>query len=51
MPIALVPFRGQPGDGAPRVEHGLPAHLHRARDVGADDVVGAVSSGGIRSSW
>ena len=41
MPIRLVAFRRQPRDRAPRVEHRLPAHLHRARDVGADDVVGA----------
>ena len=31
----------QPRDRAPRVEHRLPAHLHRAHDVRADDVVGA----------
>ena len=35
------PCAVQPVDGAPRVEHGLPAHLQRAHDVRADDVVGA----------
>ncbi len=31
----------EPGDRAPRIENGLPAHLCRAADVGTDDVVGA----------
>ena len=41
----LVALRRQPRDRPPRVEHRLPAHLHRPRDVGADDVVGAVELG------
>ena len=37
----LESLRCQPRHRAPGVEHRLPAHLHRPRDVGADDVVGA----------
>jgi hypothetical protein len=47
MPIRLNPAV-QPADGAPRVEHRLAAHLQRPHHVRADDVVGAVSSGGMR---
>ena len=38
---ALEALIGQPLNRSPRVEYGLPAHLHRSRDVRADDVVGA----------
>ena len=39
---AVVALHREPCNRAPRVEHGLPAHLHRARDVGRHDVVGAM---------
>src|SRR5438552_3477796 len=38
---ALVPSRREPGDRPPCVEHRLPAHLHRPRDIRADYVVGS----------
>ena len=38
----LVALGRQPRDGAPGIEDRLPAHLQGPRDVGADDVVGAV---------
>ena len=41
----FVALPRQPLNRAPRVEHRLAAHLHRAGDVGADDVVGALELG------
>ena len=42
---AIVALRREPVNRAARVEHRLPADLHGPRDVGADDVVGAVQLG------
>ena len=42
---SLIAPRGEPGDRAPRVEHRLPAHLYRPRDIGADNVVSAAEFG------
>ena len=42
----FVSLLREPADGAPRVEHRLPAHLRRPADVGAHDVVGATELGG-----
>ena len=44
-PDAFVPLPAQPGDCASRIEHRLPAHLHGARDIRADDVVGPMELG------
>ena len=42
---AFIALLVQPGNRAPRFEHRLAAHLQRARDVGADNVVGAMQFG------